>query len=405
MEKDNIFSGEIWKNYLNDDLSNDFLPFNYKFYEEKYVNVLPSDFKFNEDNFTDVLPPFNYKFNEDDLFDDLSFDKYCIFKKQLSKESFFNSMYLDGICKVEDCESGESENDPIEKKDNHLISLKSPSEKLIEKINNIEGLVYDKVHSDIIRNPRSSGFMANLKISEKYLIGNILSIMNRNGSPMCLEEIKDKIKDNFTNLRKSNGSRYHSNMDKVINSTLISNKVFTKQEDKWYFKEKEAYEYTMQIAQKELLEDNAGNSQGIINIISQKERKFSQINHYQDDNQLCPTLTEKTKDNSNSDAESNFSIKSSFKTSIKSIKTNNLSVKCGLSNFSKDISMNEPESTIFDDCTPINSGLCFNKEMTNLSSANIKKVKFIVKKKEEHSKSPDTKKQLKDEMKNKKKKK
>ena len=96
-----------------------------------------------------------------------------------------------------------------------------------------------------------------LKFTEKYISGAIISIMYTYNKPITTNEIKSELLPNFKNLRKSNGSKYNNNIEKVILSTLTSSKIFYRcnQLDsnlEWYFKENEALEYVANITNKEI---------------------------------------------------------------------------------------------------------------------------------------------------------
>lgn len=346
MEREPNNSNYFWNNsnFTENQNYSDFqsLPKDYPFYEEKFFNILPSSFKFDENDFRDDLPPFNFKFYEEDPYDELGFDKlFSLNKPEIpyySKKKF-NYMNIDGIITLEG-KAYESDQEKLNQfnvspeinpnipdfLNTNTLEVSSPpkifenksdisfnknvkyelsdeeknleasSNLLMTKLSNVEqNLLKKTVNYDLssnqTRDNTSSGllkenFSVSLKIAEKYLNGCIISIMHSYGQPISISEIKEKILPKYGELRKINGSKYNSNIDKVLSSTLLSSKQFIRfDSDKWYFKEKETIDYIIQITEKEM--DLAFNkplsgkvSQKSCSVIQKKENSiFSSLNN------------------------------------------------------------------------------------------------------------------------------
>lgn len=102
-------------------------------------------------------------------------------------------------------------------------------EEIMEKISNYisnyqeilsnQTAVKSQSHFDIERN---------VKLVEKTLPGSIISLMKKEGHPIDIDYIYEKIKDIFLSFLKANGSKYHEDIHKVLESTLYSRGIFYK---------------------------------------------------------------------------------------------------------------------------------------------------------------------------------
>jgi len=196
-----------------------------KISDEEYFEVLPNKFKFNDN---------------DDFFDAYSLNKF-LFKEEINlkndyyiKDPFFYLNQLDGIISCYPTISKKSslsilstEKDNDYLKDSEAPTTEYESHKILIDDNN----KYKKADN---------------------LICSILDFMHIKSRKVSLEEIKTEIKPNFSSFRKSNGSKYNVDVDKVIKSTLVSNKIFIRDNeiDKWYYNEKKAIEYIYKLCNK-----------------------------------------------------------------------------------------------------------------------------------------------------------
>ncbi len=74
--------------------------------------------------------------------------------------------------------------------------------------------------------------------------------MHRENCPVTDNLLINEISPKFEDLRKINGSKYNKNINKVLKSTLLSSGIFFRTVDnKYYFKEKEALDYIIKVAE------------------------------------------------------------------------------------------------------------------------------------------------------------
>ena len=228
---------------------------------ESNLNLLPFDFQYDMGENFDFLP-FNFNFNEDE--EKFDFNLSGLFKNQPSKNCFpFD--HLDGLITVNnnynnapqsnimEIDSQHDEYQNLKRKGNYISNYldKNNADELIRKISDFEELMFRKVDKlDFLT--IQNNFDKYLKFSEKYLIGSIISVMHLKKEGVDIEELKKSIEPNFKNMRKSNGTKYNSNLDKVLISTLTSSKIFKHENNIWNFKQKEAIEYILEIAEKEI---------------------------------------------------------------------------------------------------------------------------------------------------------
>ena len=233
-------------------------PCNINLKDEVFYNVIPSNFNFNEDEYLEVLPN-NFKFHDEDLFEDMTLGRSCLFKPEKTEIMRNTFPFIDRFFNIEGTnlysESKERKKSDISEycppKQNE--ETLSENDKLVTRLNYIENDLLEKsIMPENSSSHLKSNFSVNLKLAEKYLTGSIVSLMNAIGKPLSFDEIKESILPKFDSLRKSNGSKYNTNFDKALNSTLISGKIFFKPNNEWFYREKEALDYILQITEKEM---------------------------------------------------------------------------------------------------------------------------------------------------------
>lgn len=237
------------------DYANVMQPSKIDFKDEVFYNVIPSNFNFNEDEYLEVLPN-NFKFYDEDFFEDMTLGRSCLFKPEKTEIMRNTLPFIDRFFSIEGAnlyserkKSDVSEYCPPKQTEETL----SENEKLVTRLNYIENDLLEKsIMPENSSSHLKSNFSVNLKLAEKYLTGSIISLMNSIGKPLSFDEIKENILPKFDTLRKSNGSKYNTNFEKALNSTLISGKIFFKANNEWFFREKEALDYILQITEKEM---------------------------------------------------------------------------------------------------------------------------------------------------------
>jgi hypothetical protein len=77
--------------------------------------------------------------------------------------------------------------------------------------------------------------------------------MKKEGHPINVDYIYEKIKDKFLSFRKANGAKYNGDIHIVLKSTLNSSGIFYKAEENYYyFKEKESMDFIIKTIEREL---------------------------------------------------------------------------------------------------------------------------------------------------------
>jgi hypothetical protein len=90
-------------------------------------------------------------------------------------------------------------------------------------------------------------------LAENTLPGLLISLMHKENSPDHLNYLLPFVYSKYDELRRSNGSKYHGDVNKVLKSTLTSSGIFFKTVDgRYYFKEKEAVEFLIKTSEKVL---------------------------------------------------------------------------------------------------------------------------------------------------------
>jgi hypothetical protein len=100
--------------------------------------------------------------------------------------------------------------------------------------------------------------------------------MHKENSPISLNVILPHVYAKFDDLRRTNGSKYHGDVNKVLKSTLSSSGIFFKTVDgRYYYKEKEAVEFIMKVSEKVLtkkLEKEKKESKSLTTTSSKKKK-------------------------------------------------------------------------------------------------------------------------------------
>jgi hypothetical protein len=77
--------------------------------------------------------------------------------------------------------------------------------------------------------------------------------MKKEGHPLSINYIYERIKDRFLSFRKANGAKYKKDINIVLKSTLNTSGIFYKAGiDTYYFKEKESMDFIIKTIEREL---------------------------------------------------------------------------------------------------------------------------------------------------------
>ena len=132
--------------------------------------------------------------------------------------------------------------------------INNKGEEIMEKISNYiskyQGLLNNQT---AVKSPSHFDLDSNIKLAENTLPGSIISIMKKEGHPIGINFIFEKIKDKFLSFRKANGAKYTGDIVVVLKSTLNSSGIFYKvTNDTYYFKEKESMDFIIKAIEREL---------------------------------------------------------------------------------------------------------------------------------------------------------
>ena len=143
----------------------------------------------------------------------------------------------------------------------------------MEKISN-----YISNYQEILRNQTAVKSLNhfdldnNIKLAENTLPGSIISLMKKEGHPISVNYIYEKIKDKFLSFRKANGAKYNGDIHIVLKSTLNSSGIFYKTlEDTFYFNEKESMDFIIKTIERELKKKISKDKKEIKNSLSNKK--------------------------------------------------------------------------------------------------------------------------------------
>ena len=252
------------------DMELDFLDSNYNFQEdnEYYLNKL---FSFNDDQDEDQkesifpFPPFPFPFCdfEEDKKNNNN-DNNKDEKMEISNEND------NDIINVENINNGNNQINIISS--NNTIK-NNKGEEIMEKISN-----YISNYQEILRNqtavksPNHFDLDRNIKLAENTLPGSIISLMKKEGHPITVNYIYEKIKDKFLSFRKANGAKYNGDINIVLKSTLNSSGIFYKtSEDTYYFNEQESMDFIIKTIERELKKKISKDKKEIKSSLSSKK--------------------------------------------------------------------------------------------------------------------------------------
>ena len=245
----------------------DFLDNNYNFYHEDDDYYLNKIFSFNDDeDKEEQLFPFPFQF--------------CNFEED-KKIYLYKNNNLNKDKKMEISNDNENdilniENNNIGKNQINIISFNkniNKGEEIMEKISN-----YISNYQEILRNqtavksPSHFDLDRNIKLAENTLPGSIISLMKKEGHPICVNYIYEKIKDKFLSFRKANGAKYNGDIHIVLKSTLNSSGIFYKtSEETYYFNEKESMDFIIKTIERELKKKISKDKKEIKSSLSSKK--------------------------------------------------------------------------------------------------------------------------------------
>ena len=254
------------------DMELDFLDNNYNYYHEDDDYYLNKIFSFNNDiqNEDEKEQIFPFPFPLFDFED----EKKNIYNK--------NNNSLNKDIKMEISNDNENDISNIdnnnEKNKINIISSNNninnnKGEEIMEKISNyISNYQEILLNQTAVQSPNHFDLDRNIKLAENTLPGSIISLMKKEGHPICVNYIYEKIKDKFLSFRKANGAKYNGDIHIVLKSTLNSSGIFFKtSEDTYYFKEKESMDFIIKTIERELKKKISKDKKEIKSSLSSKK--------------------------------------------------------------------------------------------------------------------------------------
>ena len=155
------------------------------------------------------------------------------------------------ITNIQDSDS----NSKISKNKNIIQNMtKDKGEEVMEKISNyITNYQEIIINQTAVKSQNHFDLDSNVKLAENTLPGSIISLMKKEGHPLNINYIYEKIKDRFLSFRKANGAKYKKDINIVLKSTLNTSGIFYKAGiDTYYFKEKESMDFIIRTIEREL---------------------------------------------------------------------------------------------------------------------------------------------------------
>ena len=142
----------------------------------------------------------------------------------------------------------------INNKNNISSMTKDKGEEVMEKISNyISNYQEIIINQTAVKSQNHFDLESNIKLAENTLPGSIISLMKKEGHPLNISFICEKIKDRFLSFRKANGAKYKKDINIVLKSTLNTSGIFYKTgNDTYYFKEKESMDFIIKTIEREL---------------------------------------------------------------------------------------------------------------------------------------------------------
>ena len=221
----------------------DYFENNYNFYQKDDDYYIKSIFSYNDEQNEDnkeQLFPFPFPF--------------CDFEEDKKNNDNLNNEINMEI-------SNDKENDLLNNNNNQINIISSnkkisnnKGEEIMEKISNYisnyQGILNNQT---AVKSPNHFDLDSNIKLAENTLPGSIISLMKKEGHPISINYIFEKIKDKFLSFRKANGAKYIGDINIVLKSTLNSSGIFYKvSKDTYYFKEKESMDFIIKTIEREL---------------------------------------------------------------------------------------------------------------------------------------------------------
>ena len=139
-------------------------------------------------------------------------------------------------------------------KNNMTNMTKDKGEEVMEKISNyITNYQEIIINQSAVKSQNHFDLDSNVKLTENTLPGSIISLMKKEGHPLSINYISERIKDKFLSFRKANGAKYKKDINIVLKSTLNTSGIFYKTGiDTYYFKEKESMDFIIKTIEREL---------------------------------------------------------------------------------------------------------------------------------------------------------
>ena len=127
---------------------------------------------------------------------------------------------------------------------NKSSMTKDKGEEVMEKISNyITNYQEIILNQTAVKSQNHFDLDSNVKLAENTLPGSIISLMKKEGHPLSINYISERIKDRFLSFRKANGAKYKKDINIVLKSTLNTSGIFYRVgNDTYYFKEVKVFQ-------------------------------------------------------------------------------------------------------------------------------------------------------------------
>ena len=191
------------------------------------------------ENFEELFKEIKKTFNIDDIYDnkiEIKTDDETDIKDQDDFEELISDEYPPLIVNIPNYSNTISN---LSKNNNNISSMtKDKGEEVMEKISNyISNYQEIIINQTAVKSQNHFDLESNVKLAENTLPGSIISLMKKEGHPLSISFIREKIKDRFLSFRKANGAKYKKDINIVLKSTLNTSGIFYKTGiDTYYFK-------------------------------------------------------------------------------------------------------------------------------------------------------------------------
>ena len=254
------------------DMELDFLDNNYNYYHEDDDYYLNKIFSFNNDIqnedekeqiFPFPFPLFDFEDDKKNIYNNNNNSLNKDIKMEISNDNDNDISNIDN-------NNGKNKINIISS-NNNINNNKG--EEIMEKISNyISNYQEILLNQTAVQSPNHFDLDRNIKLAENTLPGSIISLMKKEGHPICVNYIYEKIKDKFLSFRKANGAKYNGDIHIVLKSTLNSSGIFFKtSEDTYYFKEKESMDFIIKTIERELKKKISKDKKEIKSSLSSKK--------------------------------------------------------------------------------------------------------------------------------------